>query len=68
MPILFATGKYWSPMRCADLWFIGFAISLPPHSFCYRGHFPVDCAIDYDVSGYRARRCSTMHFKGFRSK
>ena len=25
-------------MRCADLWSIGFAISLPPHSFCYRGH------------------------------
>ena len=29
----FGTGTYWSPMRCAYLWSIGFAISLPPHSF-----------------------------------
>ena len=50
----FGTGTYWSPMRCADLWSIGFAISLPPHSF-HRGHFPVDCAVDYDVGGCRAR-------------
>lgn len=26
-------GTYWLPMRCADLWFIGFVISLPSHSF-----------------------------------
>ena len=29
----FGMGTYRSPMRCADLWSIGFAISLPPHSF-----------------------------------
>jgi uncharacterized protein len=38
-PYFFWYGTYWSPTRCADLCSVGFAISLPFHSFS-SGAFP----------------------------